>query len=372
MDSINGAIDGDMMVPSTIVITDLSFISKSEETDFPSDTDGDVEYPDLDVNEINPDIVKAEMSFYSTPHTEDYRPVVYKTLKNIEKTCAADFTTLCAPSNSIAGAYGMTSDEAVAMMALPDFLTKMGIDVMMVQNDMDQPSLLDNVHSFLLAPVESTRRALSAAPDTKHMTHGGSHLMTYGKPINAPQVVKTQVIDETKFLRGVPELMVRPRQLGSGVNPVPVLVKDPETKEQPVKELGSGVNPIPVLVNSEEKARPQGTAPVHGEPIIKPVSPGDLVPDKKMRGEMRGEGGPHGPPSPGRGEMRGQGGKGPGPAGPFRGPGGKGPEGMGPGVRTSGPEGRFPGPGPQGMGPGGRISGPEGRGPGPQGEQSWG
>ena len=45
--------------------------------------------------ESNPDIVKAELSFYKTPHIRDYEEAVYSTLKSIELTCAVDFASMC-------------------------------------------------------------------------------------------------------------------------------------------------------------------------------------------------------------------------------------------------------------------------------------
>ena len=49
-----------------------------------------------DAFESNPEIVKAELSFYSTPHTEDFGESVYSTLKAIEQNCAVDYVTMCA------------------------------------------------------------------------------------------------------------------------------------------------------------------------------------------------------------------------------------------------------------------------------------
>lgn len=52
--------------------------------------------------ETNTEIVKAEMSFYTTPHSADYGEVVYYTLKNIETTCANDYAKLCSlPTPSV-------------------------------------------------------------------------------------------------------------------------------------------------------------------------------------------------------------------------------------------------------------------------------
>jgi hypothetical protein len=45
--------------------------------------------------EPNAEIVKAELSFYATPHTADYKEAVYFTLKNIETTCANDYVKFC-------------------------------------------------------------------------------------------------------------------------------------------------------------------------------------------------------------------------------------------------------------------------------------
>ena len=52
--------------------------------------------------ESNPDILKAELSFYNTSHIKDYEEVVYSTLKSIESTCAGDFASMCAGSGDAA------------------------------------------------------------------------------------------------------------------------------------------------------------------------------------------------------------------------------------------------------------------------------
>lgn len=48
-----------------------------------------------DFLETNAEIVKAELSFYATPHTADYGEAVYYTLKNIETTCSNDYAKFC-------------------------------------------------------------------------------------------------------------------------------------------------------------------------------------------------------------------------------------------------------------------------------------
>ena len=48
-----------------------------------------------DLSETNPDFLRAEMSFYTTPHTEEYRNGVYGTLKAIQTQCLNDFSTFC-------------------------------------------------------------------------------------------------------------------------------------------------------------------------------------------------------------------------------------------------------------------------------------
>lgn len=48
-----------------------------------------------DYLETNAEVVKAELSFYATPHTADYGEAVYDTLKNIESTCANDYAKFC-------------------------------------------------------------------------------------------------------------------------------------------------------------------------------------------------------------------------------------------------------------------------------------
>jgi hypothetical protein len=45
--------------------------------------------------EANAEIIKAELSFYATPHTADYKEAVYYTLKNIETTCSNDYAKFC-------------------------------------------------------------------------------------------------------------------------------------------------------------------------------------------------------------------------------------------------------------------------------------
>ena len=48
--------------------------------------------------ESNLEILKAELSFFASPLIKDFESDVHSTLKNIELTCAVDFTTLCDPS----------------------------------------------------------------------------------------------------------------------------------------------------------------------------------------------------------------------------------------------------------------------------------
>ena len=55
--------------------------------------------------EMNPDILKAELAFYASPRTEAYENAVYSTLKNIELTCANDFTTFCGISPMAASSF---------------------------------------------------------------------------------------------------------------------------------------------------------------------------------------------------------------------------------------------------------------------------
>lgn len=54
-----------------------------------------------DSTETNPDFIKAEMSFYTTPHTEEYRTGVYDSLKAIQTQCLNDFNTYC-PASTLA------------------------------------------------------------------------------------------------------------------------------------------------------------------------------------------------------------------------------------------------------------------------------
>ena len=50
--------------------------------------------------ETNLDILNAELSFFVSPRMKDFESAVHSTLKDIELTCAVDFTTLCGPSKS--------------------------------------------------------------------------------------------------------------------------------------------------------------------------------------------------------------------------------------------------------------------------------
>jgi hypothetical protein len=54
-----------------------------------------------DYYEDNAEILKSEIGFYSTPHSQDYRDITYYTLKNIQMQCASDYNLYCAPENSI-------------------------------------------------------------------------------------------------------------------------------------------------------------------------------------------------------------------------------------------------------------------------------
>ena len=47
------------------------------------------------VNETNPAILKAELSFYASSHSDGYEEVVYSSLKKIELMCATDYATIC-------------------------------------------------------------------------------------------------------------------------------------------------------------------------------------------------------------------------------------------------------------------------------------
>ena len=79
--------DYSIMVPlPPLLVTDVPFPSEIVSPDY---------------YEINPEIVKAELSFYSTPRTEDYGEAVYGTLKKIEMTCAASYANMCAPAPTI-------------------------------------------------------------------------------------------------------------------------------------------------------------------------------------------------------------------------------------------------------------------------------
>ena len=47
------------------------------------------------INETNPAVLKAVLSFYASSHSEDYEKAVYSTLKKIEVICANDYSTMC-------------------------------------------------------------------------------------------------------------------------------------------------------------------------------------------------------------------------------------------------------------------------------------
>lgn len=70
-----------------------------------------------DYFETNPQIVKAEMAFFATPHTIDYSESVYENLKDIEEVCAVDFAAMCAPTTAEPEAFGMSNNEGSLMMS---------------------------------------------------------------------------------------------------------------------------------------------------------------------------------------------------------------------------------------------------------------
>jgi hypothetical protein len=47
------------------------------------------------------EVVKAEMSFYSTPHTEEFKRPVYDNLKRIQDSCRDDFVVKCSGPNNL-------------------------------------------------------------------------------------------------------------------------------------------------------------------------------------------------------------------------------------------------------------------------------
>jgi hypothetical protein len=61
-------------------------------------SDPAAEVPD---NHEGIEVVKAEMSFYSTPHTEEFKRPVYDTLKRIQDSCHDDFVARCIGANSL-------------------------------------------------------------------------------------------------------------------------------------------------------------------------------------------------------------------------------------------------------------------------------
>ena len=81
---ISPDVTGDEALPSEISGELLLQVDERNSRDVPPDE-----------SEINPDILKAELAFYSSRRTEAYRDRVYSTLKNIEETCEIDFTTFC-------------------------------------------------------------------------------------------------------------------------------------------------------------------------------------------------------------------------------------------------------------------------------------
>lgn len=143
--------------------SDISFSSREGEGNNPDPMDpSDIpeeEFTTSDYYETNPQILKAELSFYSTPHTKDYEEAVYGTLKNIEMTCVDDYSTICAPT--IEPSSDMISNGAL-VMDVPDFLSAMGINMFSSDESFSRKrSLLEDARSFLIAPVASSRRALS-------------------------------------------------------------------------------------------------------------------------------------------------------------------------------------------------------------------
>lgn len=67
-----------------------------------------------DIYETNPDIIKAELSFYTTPHSADYGQAVYYTLKNIETTCAYDYTKFCSVPSTTVMSFEFIRSRALA------------------------------------------------------------------------------------------------------------------------------------------------------------------------------------------------------------------------------------------------------------------
>ena len=49
----------------------------------------------MDLFETDPNMVKAELDFFSTPHTYEYRDLAYGAIKNIQETCTYDFKSYC-------------------------------------------------------------------------------------------------------------------------------------------------------------------------------------------------------------------------------------------------------------------------------------
>lgn len=97
----------------TLLIFPISFTTRFETNELPSmgslgissiDAPIDVvSEPAAEVpgNRDETEVVKAEMSFYSTPHTEEFKRPVYETLKRIQDSCHDDFVEKCSGANSL-------------------------------------------------------------------------------------------------------------------------------------------------------------------------------------------------------------------------------------------------------------------------------
>lgn len=133
-----------------------------------------------DLFEEDPEIVKAEVGFFQTPHSNDYSEVVYGTLKNIEGTCALDYASLCVSKSSPSLASMSSMSGPGAMISLPDFMSQMGFDISFMPAEEEgefinggrrhrrrnlaavhkpsASSFMKDVHTLLIDPIATTKR----------------------------------------------------------------------------------------------------------------------------------------------------------------------------------------------------------------------
>jgi len=166
-----------MMLPPSNVMTE-----EEEEEDM-EELPPQFNAPDL--FEEDPEIVKAEVGFFQTPHSNDYSEVVYGTLKNIEGTCALDYASLCVSksSPSLGSMSSMSMSGPGGVISLPDFMSQMGFDISFMPAEdegefinggrrhrrnlaaVNKPtaktavsSFMKDVHTLLIDPIATTKR----------------------------------------------------------------------------------------------------------------------------------------------------------------------------------------------------------------------